>query len=595
MHLKQRGYLLGLFFLMPIILGLASLFFYSLQTPDNAKMLATQDLLQLKNLLIDYAAADLERPGRLPCVADDEGEAQLFSRKVCPQHFGRLPWKTLDWGKTKAHNGQNVFYVLDENFSGDFAAQQYLNPATHASLEYIDQNGKTHTQQVAILFVPRFQMDFKQKPNVIDLRQQEWLAAVGISREELFFKVQKSVANLLLNCLKAHALKKEVPSPSPFAASNFQSHQAARFGRVPEYAQNEGMNLVWADFAQTFDSFPITDLENADFWALNESLYAFQNYANQAFFQYQKLNDWAQKLQKTANTLNNTILRVLNANNQRVSASAQKNVRKQSENLAKIVADIQQSLWESGLQMDVLDFSIWQSAQKTFLENAPFNQNVQSAILWQSLLDLNQATQNVALWSANLFKQTQESAVLVRKMPKASGNAENLNALYSQSKMLREHINKTQKSIVDYQNNPSKTRLKNMQNNFEKFSLLFNKLKENLRMAQSVLKGGLANLWPVLWQSASCDFLNTWWAKDQWQSFVFYQKKARILTRETAHDWVVIASGAPLDNQNPNIQAPEHYFENCNADSSRANWAENPNEDFCVLPRALDFNDVLAW
>ncbi len=595
MH-KEKGYLLGLVFLIPLMAAIASVFFFALKPPSNLKELTARDLLKIKNHLLAYAATDEERPGRLPCAGNEEGEAQLFSRNVCPKNFGRLPWKSLDWG-----GAQNIGYAVAEHFSGDFPPSKTLNPKAPADLNYIDEEGVLHSNLVALLFVPRFEADFETLPQ-IDLRHPKWLGAVGITKEELLFSAQKAVTQRVLKCFKAHSLRETLPAPAPFAAENFQSHPNARFGRVPEWAENPGLSVMVANFLKEWEALPqdlpLQEVENFNWKKWEESLYAFNSYVAQAFGVYQNLNQVAQKLEKSANTLESTFMRTIADKTEnevgRVSASAQKTILQNAQNVENYYETIRQTLWESGFSFDFSVFLTWEKAKIDFQNLAPLNKTVQSAEMWQALWAWRKANALLRQESNALFLKTQENALLVRKLPTATSKQENAESLYAQSKNVQEVLNKTQKSVVQFKEKETAARKKTMQKNVAEFLSLFQHLKATTQNAQSVLKGEKANRSRILWQSAECDFFNTWWVKDSWQEFVFYQQNAFVLGRGKK-EVVVMASGAELPQQNRENQSPEHYFESCNAEDSRANWAENPKAEFCATSQNKTFNDVLAW
>ena len=240
--MHQRGYLLGIVFFLPVVAVIISLFLSGLLRTADFKTAKMQELLMIKKALIAYAATDFDRPGRLPCTGNKEGESQLLVRNICPEFFGHLPWKTLDLGA-----GSDVFYVLDESFSGNFQASKPLNANTRANLSMIDENGIIHKNLAAILAVPQIPQNFTTMPT-IDLRDSRWRFAIAISDEELLYAAQRQVANTLAACFTGHSKKTTLPAPAPFSAQNEESIDSSRFGRVPNYAQNVGITILLQNF-----------------------------------------------------------------------------------------------------------------------------------------------------------------------------------------------------------------------------------------------------------------------------------------------------------------------------------------------------------
>lgn len=599
--MKERGYLLGLLFFLPIVAVFISVLFAGLMSGSDLKSLQMAELLAVKNALIAYAATDTERPGRLPCTADLEGEAQLFVRNVCPEFFGRLPWKTLDLGV-----GNGILYVLDGNFSGDFQTSKTLNANTRATLTMVDAQGIQHKNLAAILAVPKIAQTFTEQP-MIDLRDSRWRFAVGISADELLHAASRHVANTLAACFRGHTQKETLPAPAPFSAENEESLDSARFGRVPNYAQNAGISAILQNFFVDFESQNISllttesdevDAFSANLKTLDESLYAANLYANQAFNAYKNVNAAAKNLQKSANTLAATISRTTNGKSEnkaeRVSASVQRNVIKNGEALLSYYETLAQRFWQTGFAAPSVDFAAWQDVFDIFKKNAPQDKTVTDLAFWQTLFNLLRATQNLAAWSDEILKITEENAVLARKSTTATARQENADSLYSQSAALRTALEKAQTALSNFQKSPTATRRKNLLKAAQTLNALKNNFQNLLKTAQSQMAGGTAHFWPMIWASASCDFLNTWWAKEAWRGTIFYQNNAEILGRGKK-PWAILAAGAPLQNQNRAFDAPQSYFEDCNNSITRADSAQNPDDKLCALPKKSNFNDILAW
>ena len=599
--MKERGYLLGLVFFLPIVAVLVSIFLTGLMAGGDLKSAQMAELLAVKNALIAYAATDTERPGRLPCTGDSDGEAQLFVRNVCPEFFGRLPWKTLDLGVEN-----EILYVLDANFSGDFQTAKTLNADTRATLTMIDAQGIEHKNLAAILAVPKISQTFAEKPT-IDLRDTRWRFAIAISADELLHAASRHVANTLAACFRGHVKKESLPAPAPFSAENEESVESSRFGRVPNYAQNAGITAILQNFLSDFEyqdiSLLTTESDEIEAFSANlktfdESLYVANLYANQAFNAYKNVNTAAKNLQKSANTLAATIARTTDGKSEtkaeRVSASVQRNVIKNAETLLSYYETLAQRFWETGFAAPAVDFAAWQTAFDFFKANAPQDKTVTDLAFWQTLFALQYETQNLAAWSAEILKTTEENAVLARKSTTATARQENADSLYSQSAALRTALQKAQTALANFQKSPTATRRKNLLAAAQTLAVLKNDFQTTLKTAQSQMAGGTAHFWAVLWQSASCDFLNTWWANEAWRGTIFYQLQAEIAGRGEK-SWAILAAAAPLANQNRALDAPESYFEDCNNSPSRADTAENPDDKLCALPKTPTFNDLLAW
>ena len=91
--------------LLLILLGVTALLGYAAGWHGYADQRQTRDLALAKETLIARAAADLSRPGSLPCpdrITDSsglgnypgDGKADMLVRNECPSSIGWLPWIT---------------------------------------------------------------------------------------------------------------------------------------------------------------------------------------------------------------------------------------------------------------------------------------------------------------------------------------------------------------------------------------------------------------------------------------------------------------------------------------------------------------------
>lgn len=117
-----------------------------------------------------------------------------------------------------------------------------------------------------------------------------------------------------------------------------------------------------------------------------------------------------------------------------------------------------------------------------------------------------------------------------------------------------------------------------------------------------------ARAWPLVWRSASCNFLrpdralSSWWWRNRWYDSVFYQFGERTakapgrlhLGPHGGQALIVLAAGGALAGQIRPRQGIADYLEGENADPGRNGQGQNPSRLFSRLPRSTVFNDIFA-
>ena len=118
---------------MLVIFLAMTAFYLSPGSGSNARRQAdavtARTMAQAKEALIGRAAADMNRPGSLPCPdVDNDGVAELLPGNNCPSYVGRLPWKTLDIPEPLDGNGDRLWYALSPGLRDNPLAQP-INPS----------------------------------------------------------------------------------------------------------------------------------------------------------------------------------------------------------------------------------------------------------------------------------------------------------------------------------------------------------------------------------------------------------------------------------------------------------------------------------
>lgn len=115
-------------------------------------------LARAKAALIGRAAVDDNRPGALPCPAEDaSGEVPLLRGNHCPTYLGRFPWKTLRTGELRDGHGELLWYALAPALRDDDSAR--INSRTTPELRADDQ-----PDIAAIVFAPGPPLAAQRRP-----------------------------------------------------------------------------------------------------------------------------------------------------------------------------------------------------------------------------------------------------------------------------------------------------------------------------------------------------------------------------------------------------------------------------------------------
>jgi len=126
---RQRGAAIIIMVLI-LMLGLITLFTFRMDRkgPElEAERKTSMALAQAKEALLGYAAADVNRPGSLPCAdINDDGETTIGVDAACAAGvLARLPWKQLGIPDLRDGNGERLWYGVSPNF------RAFLNPVTN--------------------------------------------------------------------------------------------------------------------------------------------------------------------------------------------------------------------------------------------------------------------------------------------------------------------------------------------------------------------------------------------------------------------------------------------------------------------------------
>jgi type II secretory pathway pseudopilin PulG len=109
----------------------------------------------IRDALIARAAADLNRPGSLPCPdVDNDGQSTPipdWSGSTCASYLGRVPWKTLDLPDLRDADGERFWYALSPVYR-DSASAGTLNSDTSGALTVVGTQPASDV--VAIVLAP---------------------------------------------------------------------------------------------------------------------------------------------------------------------------------------------------------------------------------------------------------------------------------------------------------------------------------------------------------------------------------------------------------------------------------------------------------
>jgi type II secretory pathway pseudopilin PulG len=220
-----------------------------------------------RDALIGRAAADVNRPGSLPCPdlitnnptpppgnVPNDGIADLFAGTSCPSYVGRLPWATLDLADLRDGDGERLWYALSPKYR-DHPAGGTLNSDTAGELTVTGTHAATDV--VAIVFSassPIGAQDRLAGPNAVgnylegdnangDVTYESGPATATfndqmlvITRSMLMPVVEQRVARQARRCLENYALSNG--GRYPFAAQwslwpSLNEVSGALYGRIP--------------------------------------------------------------------------------------------------------------------------------------------------------------------------------------------------------------------------------------------------------------------------------------------------------------------------------------------------------------------------
>lgn len=269
--------------LLAVMMLLASVLAYTVvsrMSLSNAQMerekLSMQALTEAKAALIGRAVSDGNRPGSLPCPADDpdDGVAELLSGDVCPSYIGFLPWYTLKLNEPKDGWNAPLLYALSPEFRDDDSAQP-INSETSGALT-VDSTSDV----VAVIFAPGRPLTGQSGSGSVDV--DDYLegtntdsdddkiytaiksdtlndSLIFITRKELMRAVEQRVLGeaekILRDYLAEHG---QYPWLSPFSdpsSSDFTASPDVRFGHLPYTVPGEAFKtefqIVWGDVPGT--------------------------------------------------------------------------------------------------------------------------------------------------------------------------------------------------------------------------------------------------------------------------------------------------------------------------------------------------------
>lgn len=121
------------------------------------------------------------------------------------------------------------------------------------------------------------------------------------------------------------------------------------------------------------------------------------------------------------------------------------------------------------------------------------------------------------------------------------------------------------------------------------------------------IKGGTASAFPMVWNSARCDFLRpgqrTWWHDNRWSETLFYQMSAPLkaapgtLTVDATGPYrlVVLSAGPSLAGQSRKVANIANFLEGVNASPTRDGAAISPHRHFSAAAPGREFNDRLSY
>jgi type II secretory pathway pseudopilin PulG len=159
LRLRQRGAaLLITLALIGVICGLAVLWVAGGNATQAKRVQKSARAMgMIRDALVARAAADLNRPGSLPCPdVNNDGlstPAPDWTGSTCATYIGRVPWKTLDLPDLRDADGERFWYALSPVFR-DSTSAGTLNSDTVGTLTVNLTGTPPVTNVVAIIFAP---------------------------------------------------------------------------------------------------------------------------------------------------------------------------------------------------------------------------------------------------------------------------------------------------------------------------------------------------------------------------------------------------------------------------------------------------------
>jgi hypothetical protein len=223
----------------------------------------------IRDALIARAAADLNRPGSLPCP-DYNGDGVADGSLCTSPYIGWLPWATLDLPDPRDASGARFWYALSAGFR-DHSAAGTLNSETSGSLDVAGAPAASNA--IAIVFAPGAPLPSQTRDpannDAMAVRAQyldgsnndgdtAYVAgpATGTFNDELLAithdmmmpVVEQRVARQARKCLESFAAQSGPNGRFPFAAplndlTNFADSNATYAGRIPATLTATGVAL----------------------------------------------------------------------------------------------------------------------------------------------------------------------------------------------------------------------------------------------------------------------------------------------------------------------------------------------------------------
>ena len=213
----------------------------------------------IRDALVARAAADLNRPGSLPCP-DYDGDGTADGSLCTSPYIGWVPWKTLDLPDLRDAAGERFWYALSAEFR-DHSTLGALNSETAASLI---ANGSANPKYIAVILAANGPLPGQDRDpsntDALAVRAQyldgenadgDTEYATGapsdtfndevllITHDMLMPVVEQRVARQARMCLQNFAAQAGAGGRFPFAApltdlTNFADVDATYYGRVPK-------------------------------------------------------------------------------------------------------------------------------------------------------------------------------------------------------------------------------------------------------------------------------------------------------------------------------------------------------------------------